>query len=89
MKIATVNVWYWRISNAPYSAKRPSVTSRQPPKTAGSIWRRVTLKNTFQGPIPRLRATSSKAGSTPARPAMAGRNTSGYSDSVMIITAAR
>ena len=42
MKIATVNVWYWTISNAPYSASRPSVTSRQPPSTAGRIWRSVT-----------------------------------------------
>ncbi len=88
MKIATVNVWYWTISKAPYSASRPSVTSRQPPSTAGEIWRRVTRQNVRHGPSPRLRPTSSSAGSTPPSAAATGRYTSGYSDSVMISTAA-
>src|SRR5277367_1479310 len=88
VKIATVNVWYWTISKAPYSASRPSVTSRQPPSTAGEIWRRVTRQNVRHGPYPRLRATSSSAGSTPPSEAATGRYTSGYSDSVMISTAA-
>ena len=45
VKISTVNVWYWTISNAPYSASSPSVTSRQPPSTAGQIWRSVTRES--------------------------------------------
>ena len=89
VKISTVNVWYWTISKAPYSASSASVTSRQPPSTAGEIWRSVTLRNVCQGPRPRLRALSSSPASRLARALATGRYTSGYSDSVMIITAAR
>jgi hypothetical protein len=37
VKIVVVNVWNRRISNAPNSASSASVTSRQPPSSAGLI----------------------------------------------------
>ncbi len=73
VKIATVNVWYCTISNAPYSASRPSVTSRQPPSTAGRIWRSVTRRKVCHGPRPRLRAASSRLASALASAVRAGQ----------------
>ena len=88
VKIATVKVRYSTISNAPYSASSASATSRQPPSSAGRIWRRVTLVKVRHGPMPRLLAASSRVPSRCRRALATGRYTSGYSDSVMIITAA-
>ena len=49
----------------------------------------VTVQNVLTRPSPRLRATSSCAGSAPRRLAATGRNTKGYTARVMTSTAAQ
>ena len=74
---SVVNVRNPRISNAPNSARQTSPTSTAPPRMASLAWPTVTFQNVRSRPSPRLRATSSCAGSALRRFAATGRKTSG------------
>jgi hypothetical protein len=60
---------------------------RLPPRMASRTWPTVTRQNVAIGPSPRLRATSSSAGSARRRLAATGRYTNGYTANVMTSTA--
>ena len=84
-----MRVWYPRISKAPNSASTTSPTRIAPPRIASLAWPTVTVQKVRTRPRPRLRATSSCAGSAERRLAATGRKTSGYTASVITSTAAQ
>ena len=77
VKISVVKVRKSRISNAPNSANKPSMTKRHPPRTVARIWGSTTLAKVRHGPTPRARDVSSNAGSVRRNAAATGRNTRG------------
>ncbi len=62
-----------RISNAPNSARQTSPTRTEPPRMASRAWPTVTFQKVATRPSPRLRATSSWAGSALRMFAATGR----------------
>ena len=73
VKISVVKVRKSRISNAPNSASKASVTRRLPPNTAARIWGTMTRVKVRHGPTPRALDASSKAGSVRRSAAATGR----------------
>ena len=74
---SVVSVRKPRISKAPNSARQTRPTSTAPPRMASRACPTVTFQNVRRRPSPRLRATSSWAGSALRRFAATGRKTSG------------